>query len=144
MEQGFTYSKSTAIHAPIAKVWSVLTDPELIPRYYFGMEWKTDWKKGSPILFRGDYDHQPFEDKGFILDIEPEKFIHFSYFNPSRGEPDVPENYTSIRFELSTDSTGTIFTVYQYGFKSEAEFQMVITKWDAVLYDVKKLTEQEN
>lgn len=141
MESGFTYRKSTSIHATTSKVWSVLTDPKLIPHYYFGMEWKTDWKKGSPVAFTGDYDHQPFEDKGIILDIEPEKFLHFSYFNPDQGKPDVPENYTVMRFELTSDSDGTIFTVYQYGFRSEADFHTVITKWDAVLYDVKRLVE---
>jgi uncharacterized protein YndB with AHSA1/START domain len=141
MESGFTYRKSTSIHAGTAKVWSVITDPKLIPLYYFGMEWKTDWQKGSPIVFTGDYDHQQFEDKGFILDIEAEKFMVFSYFNPDQGKPDVPENYMVMRFELTAELTGTIFTVYQYGFRSEADFATVVTKWDAVLYDVKKLAE---
>jgi uncharacterized protein YndB with AHSA1/START domain len=141
MSSGYTYSKSEVIKAAPAEVWSVLTNLDLTPKYYLGIHWKTDWKKGSPIVFYGDWDHQSFEDKGFILDIESEKFIHFSYFNPSRGIPDLPENYTVMRFELAPDSNGTLFTVYQYGFKSEAEFHTVITKWDAVLYDVRKLAE---
>lgn len=141
MNQGHTYTKSITINATAAQVWSVLTNAESTPAFYFGMQWITDWKKDSPIIFRGEWDHQPFEDKGFILDIEPEKFIHFSYFNPSQGKPDVPENYTVMRFELASAADRTQFTVYQYGFKSETEFQTVITKWDSLLYDVKKLTE---
>lgn len=142
MGAGFTYTKSTVINAPVAKVWSVLTNHDLIPIFYFGMEWKTDWKKGGPIAFTGDYDHQRFEDKGFILDIQPEQFIHFNYFNPSAGKADLPENYTVMRFELKTDAAGTIFTVHQFGFRSEADFHTVVTKWDAVLYDVKRLSEK--
>lgn len=115
----------------------MLTDPESIKKIYFGMDWQTNWQKGSSIIFSGDDDHQPFEDKGNILDIEKEKFISFNYFNPDSGKADLPENYAVMRFELEANNTTTVFTVYQSGFKSEADFHTVVTKWDFVLLTTK-------
>ena len=109
----FTYTKHILIKATVARVWSVLTDPVCIPKFYFGMEWKTDWQKGSPIIFSGDYDHQKFEDKGNILDIEKEKFILFNYFNPEWKKADMPENYTTMRFELEKKNNETLVTVFE-------------------------------
>lgn len=138
----FTYRKSILIHAPAEKVWSVITDPACIPQYYFGIHWETDWKKGSPIAFTGVWDHEPFRDKGFILDIEPAQFLHFSYFNPASGKPDVPENYVVMRYELKAKGSETVFTALQYGFESEAAFIAVETKWNSLLVSVKELAER--
>ena len=140
--QTFTYKKSITINASVAKVWQALTDSDSIKKIYFGMDWQTNWQKGSTIIFSGDYDHQRFEDFGNILDIEKEKFILFNYFNPDSGKADVPENYTIMRFELEVNNNDTVFTVYQYGFKSEADFHTVITKWDYVLITTKEEAEK--
>lgn len=139
--QTFTYKKSITINAPITKVWQVLTDPILIPKFYFGMDWKTDWKKGSNIVFSGDYDHQKFEDKGNILDIEKERFILFNYFNPEWGDEDIPENYKIMRFELEDKNDKTIFSVFEYNFIEEHLFASVEVKWNSVLYVVKQESE---
>ncbi len=140
--ESFTYKKSIKINVSVKKVWQVLTDPVSIKNIYFGMDWFTNWEKGGSITFSGNYDHQPFEDKGNILDIEKEKFILFNYFNPDFGKKDIPENYTAMRFELESNNNDTIFTVYQYGFKSEADFNTVITKWDHVLFTAKEEAER--
>lgn len=137
----FTYTNSISIQATPAKVWSVLLDPTAIPKYYFGIAWETDWKKGNPIAFTGEWDRQPFRDKGFIIDISPAAFLQFSYFNPDSGKPDVPENYTVMRYELAAKGAGCIFTVYQFGFTSESEFQAVESKWNSLLTTVKALAE---
>lgn len=140
--QGFTYKKSIVINASIAKVWKALTDPLAIKNIYFGMDWYTNWQKGSAITFSGNYDHQPFEDIGTILDIEKEKFIIFNHFSPDLGKEDIPENYMTMRFELETKNNDTVFTVYQYGFKTEEDFHTVITKWDYVLLTTKEEAEK--
>ncbi|MBA2613029.1 MAG: SRPBCC domain-containing protein [Bacteroidetes bacterium] len=143
MSKRFTYTKSTFVNAPVARVWAVLTDPICIPKFYFGMDWKTDWQKGSSIVFSGDHDHQYFEDKGNILDIEKEKFILFNYFNPEWEEEDLPENYKVFRFEVEAKNNETIFTVFEYNFINEEAFASIKVKWDSVLYTVKQEAEKK-
>ena len=54
MKSNITGSVQDIIHAPIADIWDALTKPEIIKKYFFGTDTKTDWKKGSPIIFEGE------------------------------------------------------------------------------------------
>lgn len=85
MAQELTLKKSININSSITKVWEALTNPELIKKYFFGTECVTDWKKGSPILYKGVWEGKPYEDKGNILDIEKEKFILYNYWSSFFG-----------------------------------------------------------
>ena len=58
------------IAAPATEVWHALTDPESIAKYFFGSQVETDWKPGSPITWKGQYNGKSFEDKGEILEVE--------------------------------------------------------------------------
>ena len=53
-------------------VWKALTDPALIGKYMLGAQVETDWKPGSPIVWKGEYEGKRYEDKGEILDFDPE------------------------------------------------------------------------
>lgn len=103
--------KSIRISATVKQVWEAITNPEQIKKYYFGTEWVTDFKKGSPILFRGNWDHETFEDKGNILEIEPMKLLRFNYWISNSQTADIPENYIVVQYELEESGNETIFTV---------------------------------
>jgi hypothetical protein len=45
--------------------------PEIIARYFFGSTVLTDWQPGSPVLWQGEYQGRPYQDKGRILEAEP-------------------------------------------------------------------------
>jgi uncharacterized protein YndB with AHSA1/START domain len=83
---------SIQIKAPIKKVWDALTKPELVKQYFFGTDIDTDWKRGSPIFFRGSWDGKAYEDKGRILEVTPERHVAYSYWSSFSGTPDAPEN----------------------------------------------------
>ncbi len=71
MNKKFTAKASTTIHAPASNVWDAITKPELIKQYMFGTDVITDWKVGHPIIYRGEWQGKPFEDKGKVLKVEP-------------------------------------------------------------------------
>jgi Uncharacterized conserved protein len=60
-------SASVTIDTPIDEVWNALTTPELIKRWFFGVDTETDWQVGSPLVHRGEWHGKPYEDKGMIL-----------------------------------------------------------------------------
>src|SRR5689334_20196431 len=62
---------SISIKAEIKDVWKALTDPALIKKYFFGTDAESDWKKGSPVRFRGEWEGKPYEDKGTVLESDP-------------------------------------------------------------------------
>jgi len=141
MKTDFTLRKSIKLNAPTAKVWDALTKPELVKQYFFGTEVSSDWKKGSPIFYRGVWEGKPYEDKGKILDIEKGKFVRYNYWSSFSGTEDIPANYANIGYELSTDNGSTILTVTQDGFKDQQAVDHSDQNWGMVLDGLKKLIE---
>lgn len=53
------------------QVWTALTDPKQIEKYMFGSKLETDWKPGSRIVWKDEYDGKQYEDHGEILEVDP-------------------------------------------------------------------------
>jgi uncharacterized protein YndB with AHSA1/START domain len=141
MKQGLTLNKSISINAPVSKVWDALTNRELIKVYFFGTECISDWGKGSPIIYRGVWEGKAYEDKGNIIDIEPEKFIFYNYWSSMSGTEDILENYAEIRYELSADNNRTTFTVIQHDIKTQEAHDHSTTNWGYIMDGLKKMLE---
>jgi uncharacterized protein YndB with AHSA1/START domain len=137
----FTATKSIAIAAPAKRVWEALTDPVQVKQYMFGSDVVTDWKKGSPLIYRGIWEGKPFEDKGTILEIDPPRLLRTNYFSPLSGKADVPENYAEVDYALSAEADGTRLTVTQSKIPDEAGKAQSESNWGMILDAIKKLIE---
>jgi uncharacterized protein YndB with AHSA1/START domain len=137
----FTAKATTTINAPASKVWDALTKPELIKEYLFGTEVTTDWQVGSPITYKGEWEGKTYEDKGEILQIEPEKLLVSTFWSSLEGLPDVPENYKTVHYELSPENGGTKLTITQDNNATQEEADHSEQNWNMVLGGMKKLLE---
>ena len=131
------------INAPTSKVWDALTKPDLIKQYMFGTNVTTDWQVGSPITYKGVWEGKPYEDKGKILQIEPGKRLVSTFWSALSGQPDLPENYKTIQYELSKEGEGTRLTVIQDNNGSEEEAVHSEQNWQMALDGIKKLLEDK-
>jgi uncharacterized protein YndB with AHSA1/START domain len=52
------------------QIWDVLTNPEKIKRYLYGTKIKTNWTKGDPISFEGEYEGRKYLDKGIVIEVK--------------------------------------------------------------------------
>jgi len=141
MKNDFIASVSVSIAASPAKVWQALTDPSLVKQYFFGVDLITDWKKGSPIIYRGVWEEKMFEDRGNILEIIPEKLLLCNYWSSFSGLPDAPENYQNVRYELSMENGGTKLSITQDNIPSEESKTHSEQNWKTVLDGMRKLIE---
>jgi uncharacterized protein YndB with AHSA1/START domain len=139
MGKGLTAEVSITIHAPVQRVWKALTDPAMIKEYLFGTETISDWKVGSSLRFRGVWEGKPYEDKGTILALEPEKLLKYDYWSSFSGTPDIPENYANVIYSLSATKEGTVVTVTQDGIKTEEARDHSIGNWKMILEGMAKL-----
>jgi uncharacterized protein YndB with AHSA1/START domain len=133
---------SMLINVHVSRVWDALTKPELIKQYFFNTDVVSDWKVGSPILYRGEWEGKPFEDKGEILKIEPEKQLVSTHWSPLSGLPDSPENYHTVTYDLVPRDDKTEITITQEKNASEQEKVHSEENWKAVLVALKNLLEQ--
>jgi uncharacterized protein YndB with AHSA1/START domain len=136
-----TAEASTTIHAPASKVWDALTKPELIKQYLFGTDVISDWKVGSPITYKGEWQGKSFEDKGKITEFEPKKRLSSTHWSPLSGVPDSPENYHTVTYELSEKDGSTDVTIIQDNNANEEERTHSEQNWKTVLDGMKKLLE---
>ena len=138
MPQNLTATKSIVIAAPAQHVWQALTDPAEVKKYMWGSEVVSDWKQGSPLIYRGVWEGKPFEDKGTILEIDPPHLLRTTYFSPLSGKPDAPENYAEVTYRLAAEAGGTKLTVTQSNIPDEAGKTRSEGKWGMVLDTNKK------
>jgi len=141
MNKKFTAKATRTINAPPSKVWQALVNPEIIKQYLFNTDVISDWKVGSPIIYRGEWEGKPFEDKGEILQLEPEKVLSSTHWSPLAGVPDRPENYHTVTYTLSEKGDGTAVTITQDNNAKEDEKKHSEKNWKTVLAGMKKLLE---
>ena len=123
------------------KVWEGLTNPKIVKEYFFGTNLKSDFMVGSKITFSGEWEGMTYEDKGIILEIDPLKFLKYSYWSSMSGTEDIPENYAEISYQLIEDKTLTTLIINQTGLKKEEEIKQHEQNWLNVFEGLKKIIE---
>ena len=142
METDIKNRVAITINAPAEKVWKALTDPEIIKKYFFGTNTETDWKKGHPIRFYGEWQGKKYQDKGTILDIDKGKMIKYDYWSSMSGIEDKPENYVIITYKLSQDDGKTRVEIIQENIPDEKMREHSEQNWKMVLDGLKKVVEE--
>lgn len=134
---------STTIHAPATTVWDALVNPARIREYMFGTNVESEWREGSAITWKGEWEGKAYEDKGTILRFTPPRVLQYSHFSPMSGEPDVPENYHTVTIELSESASQTHVTLSQDNNPTEEARAHSEKNWTMMLDGLKKLVEQQ-
>jgi uncharacterized protein YndB with AHSA1/START domain len=129
------------INASISKTWDAITNPEIVKQYFFGTELKTTWEIGSPIVFSGEWEDKPYEDKGIILNYQFEKLIEYNYWSNFSGTEDKPENYANISYHLTEKEGVTLLEITQDGFKNQEAIDHSKGNWIAIMDEMKKIVE---
>ncbi|HMC85982.1 MAG TPA: SRPBCC domain-containing protein [Chitinophagaceae bacterium] len=137
------------IYASIDTVWDTLTNPEQTKKYMFGCETVSDWKPGSPLLWRGNYEGKEMVFvKGNVLAIQPPTLLTYTVIDPNADMPDIPDNYLNVYYKLSELDGLTTLTVSQDGFEKAADgekrYHDVYNNgdgWQPMLAEIKKVAE---
>lgn len=137
-----TISVSILVAAPRPVVWSALTVPDLVEKYFFGSRLSTDWRVGSPITFRGEWNGQVYEDRGTVLEFDPPRTLTFNYWSSFSGSEDTLERRQIIRYDVAEETGGVRITVSQSNIDSEERANDSAKNWQVVLDGLKKVVEE--
>jgi uncharacterized protein YndB with AHSA1/START domain len=132
---------STVVNASPSKVWHALVTPSAIKQYMFGTNVSSDWKEGSAIVWRGEWQGKQYEDKGVIRQFTPEKALQYTHFSPMAGLPDKPENYHTVSIQLTPEANGTRVSLTQDNNSTEQERAHSEKNWEMMLQGLKKFVE---
>jgi uncharacterized protein YndB with AHSA1/START domain len=137
----FSSTASLDIRAPLSSVWDAITKPEIVKQYFFGTNLVTDWKVGSPLFFRGEWQGKAYEDRGTVLSFAPMASLSYNYWSSFSGLEDKPELRQIIRFDLDAIVDEVRITIHQSNVDSQARADHSATNWRSVLEALKQLLE---
>lgn len=149
MQKNLWVTNSLTINAPVAKVWDALVNPEQTKKYMFGCAAVSSWEPGSSLLWKGVFNGQELVAvKGHVVQIEPERFLEYTTFDPNSTLEDIPENYLTVTYELRPENDSTVLTVSQGDFSTVAEGERRYSEvynngegWMPILVAIQQLVE---
>lgn len=139
--------KSIKVNAPVETLWKVLTGPEFIPQYMFGCNAETDWKRGSPLLWRGAADGKLYVH-GHIVSIGAPHSLEYTVFDSNSEMADIPSNYLTMKYTLQErgrDASTLEITQGDFAKVDEGErrYKDSLGGDNSVLEGIKRLAEQQ-
>lgn len=139
--------KSIEIDAPVETLWKVLTESRFIVQYMFGCNAETDWKPGSPLLWKGAADGKLYV-KGHVVSNDAPRRLVYTIFDPNSKIRDIPENYLTMSYDLKKSGAHASrleITQGDYATVEDGEnrYKHSLEGDDAVLVGIKKLAEAE-
>ncbi len=151
MSKELFIKNSITINAGISNIWDVLTNPAQTKKYLHGCEAISDWKVGSPLLWKGVYEGKEMVFvKGNIADIIPDHYLAYTVIAPNSTIEDIPENYLTVTYSLSESNGQRILTVTQGNYATVAEGEKRYKEtynngegWNPILVQIKKIAEAE-
>jgi uncharacterized protein YndB with AHSA1/START domain len=136
-------SKSSIdINASSPEIWMVLVDPEIAKEYFFGAEIATDWIVGSQITFKDEFNGNKYEEKGVLLNVEPNTQLQYSHWSNFDGLPDEPENYRTWTFDVNEKGGVTQLSITEDNIPTEKQKSRSEEFWSEALLKIKRLVEK--
>jgi uncharacterized protein YndB with AHSA1/START domain len=137
------------IYSPAATIWDALTNPEITKVYMFGCETVSEWEIGSELLWRGEYQGIAMVFvKGHVVQLEPNRKLVYTVFDPNSTIPDIPENYLTVTYQLEQKNGFTTLIVTQGDYNTVAEGERRYQEswndgqgWNPILEEIKTICE---
>ena len=123
------------IAATPEQVWRALTDSELTKQYYYGNTVESDWKPGSPLIYRNPDGTTSIE--GEVLEADPpRRLVHTFYF------PGTDESPSRCTWSIEPRGAASLLILTHDEFDGETStYRSVEHGWVSVLSGIKTLLE---
>jgi len=134
-----TFVYVTYIRTTPEKLWSALTDPEFISRYWFGMRCESQWTAGSSWqLTTGEGE---VYDTGEILEADPPRRLVIRWRHQRRPEL-TAEGDSLCTMELEPVATAVRLSITHTVEREPSKFiEAVSGGWPKILSNLKSLLE---
>jgi uncharacterized protein YndB with AHSA1/START domain len=143
MAKALTAKCRIQIDNTVDEAWKALVNPEIVEKYMLGSKQLSDWRRGSSIIWKKDFNGRKFEDKGEVLEITPRKSLKYTHYSPASGRPDAPENYQTVSVTLKENPKGTTIELTSDNNASEKEKAMTEHIWAYYLQGLKIIMDKK-
>jgi uncharacterized protein YndB with AHSA1/START domain len=134
-----TFVYVTFIRTTPERLWSALTQPDFIQKYWFAMTIACDWKVGSP--WRLVFPDGRVADSGEVVEIDPPRRLVIRWRNEWSPELKA-EGPSCMTMELEPLDGAVKLTVTHAMDRAESQLiQKVSGGWPGILSNLKSLLE---
>ena len=117
------------------QVWSALTQSEFTRQYYYGNTVESDWKPGSPMVYRNPDGTESIQCE--VIEADPPRRLVHTFFFP--GTDESPSRCT---WSIEPRGAATLLTLTHDQFDGETStYRSVAHGWIPVLSSMKTLLE---
>ena len=129
----------TYIRTTPTELWTALTTSEFMKKYWFGMNFETDWKVGSP--WKLIFPDGRIADIGEIVELDPPRRIVLKWRNEFRPEL-TAEGYARCAIELEPQDGAVKLTISHTIERADSKLiEAVSGGWPRILSNLKSLLE---
>jgi uncharacterized protein YndB with AHSA1/START domain len=129
----------TYIRTTPEELWAALTTSEFMKKYWFGMNFETDWKVGSP--WKLVFPDGRIADTGEIVQFERPRRIVLTWKNEFRPEL-TAEGYARCSIELEPQNGAVKLTISHTIERAQSKLiEAVSGGWPRILSNLKSLLE---
>ena len=122
-----------------AELWTALTTSEFMKKYWFGMNFETDWKVGSP--WKLIFPDGRIANIGEIVELDPPRRIVLKWRNEFRPEL-TAEGYARCAIELEPQDGAVKLTISHTIERADSKLiEAVSGGWPRILSNLKSLLE---
>ena len=127
------------IRATPEQIWQGLTDSDLVRRYYFGSVIDSDFRPGSPIVYKQP-DTGRIDITGEVVEADPPRRLVHTF--TVAWDPDVHDPPSRVTWEITPMGEACKVSVTHDGFPGENEtFHQTKDGWPLILSGLKTLIE---
>ena len=138
--------RTVSIDTSPYKVWMYLTEPNLMKMWMgepeMNIEVITDWIIGNPILVKG-FHHVNFENKGIVLQFDPQNILQYSHLSSISHLPDIKKNHSIITFTIEQKKRKTLLEIQIENFPTESIYKHLDFYWQGTANVLRNFVEQE-
>jgi uncharacterized protein YndB with AHSA1/START domain len=136
---GTTFVYVTYIRTTPEQLWSALTSPDFMKKYWFGMHQESDWKAGSS--WRLVFPDGRVADTGEIVELDPPRRFVLKWRNEFKPEL-KSEGYSRCTVELEPAAGAVKLTITHVMDQARSTFiEAVSGGWPRILSNLKSLLE---
>lgn len=129
----------TFIRTTPERLWTALTSPDFMKKYWFGVHFETDWKAGSS--WQMVYPDGRVTDSGEIVEIDRPKRLVLKWRNEFRPEL-KSEGYSRCTIEIEPTAGVVKLTITHAIDRTPSKFiEAVSGGWPRILSNLKSLLE---
>ena len=138
-DAGSSFVYVTYIRTTPEALWSALTGPDFMKKYWFGMVIETDWQPGS--AWRMVFPDGRIADTGEVLEADPPRRIVLKWRNEFRPEL-TAEGYARCVMELEPIPDAVKLTITHSIDRAESKLIGAVSNgWPRILSNLKSLLE---